>query len=34
VFTAVPEQLGLTLVRSRAPSDTLIIDRLERPTAS
>ena len=32
VFTAVQEQLGLKLESSRAPLDTLIIDRLERPT--
>jgi uncharacterized protein (TIGR03435 family) len=32
VFTAVREQLGLKLDSSRAQLDTLIIDRLERPT--
>jgi uncharacterized protein (TIGR03435 family) len=32
VFTAVEEQLGLKLESSRAPRETLIIDRLERPT--
>jgi uncharacterized protein (TIGR03435 family) len=32
VFTAVQEQLGLKLVPSRAKRDTLVIDRLERPT--
>lgn len=32
VFTAVREQLGLRLESSRADVDTLIIDRLERPT--
>jgi uncharacterized protein (TIGR03435 family) len=32
VFTAVREQLGLKLESSRAPMDTLVIDRLERPT--
>jgi uncharacterized protein (TIGR03435 family) len=34
VFTAVQEQLGLKLESSRAPLETLIIDRLERPTAN
>ena len=32
VFTAVREQLGLRLESSRADRDTLIIDRLERPS--
>jgi uncharacterized protein (TIGR03435 family) len=32
VFTAVREQLGLKLESSRAPLETLIIDRLDRPT--
>jgi uncharacterized protein (TIGR03435 family) len=32
VFTAVREQLGLRLESSRADRNTLIIDRLERPT--
>jgi uncharacterized protein (TIGR03435 family) len=32
VFTAVQEQLGLKLERSRAERDILVIDRLERPT--
>jgi uncharacterized protein (TIGR03435 family) len=32
VFTAVREQLGLKLDAARAELDTLIIDRLERPT--
>lgn len=32
VFTAVQEQLGLKLESSRTPLDTLIIDRLERPS--
>lgn len=32
VFTAVREQLGLKLESSRAQLDTLIIDRIERPT--
>lgn len=34
VFTALQEQLGLKLESSRAPRETLIIDRLERPTAN
>jgi uncharacterized protein (TIGR03435 family) len=32
VFTAVREQLGLKLESSKTIRDTLIIDRLERPT--
>jgi len=32
VFTAVQEQLGLKLESSRALRETLVIDRLERPT--
>jgi uncharacterized protein (TIGR03435 family) len=32
IFTAIQEQLGLKLVPSQAKRDTLIIDRLERPT--
>jgi len=32
VFTAIREQLGLKLESSRAQLDTLIIDRIERPT--
>ena len=32
VFTAVQEQLGLKLESSRAERDTLVIDRLDRPT--
>jgi uncharacterized protein (TIGR03435 family) len=32
VFTAVREQLGLKLESSRAMLDTLVIDRLDRPT--
>ncbi len=32
VFTALREQLGLKLESSRAERDTLVIDRLERPT--
>jgi uncharacterized protein (TIGR03435 family) len=32
VFSAVREQLGLKLESSKTMRDTLIIDRLERPT--
>ena len=32
VFTAIQEQLGLKLESSRAPRETLVIDRLEWPT--
>lgn len=32
LFTALQEQLGLKLVRERAPLQTLVIDRIERPT--
>jgi uncharacterized protein (TIGR03435 family) len=32
VFTAVQEQLGLKLESSRLLTDTLVVDRLERPT--
>ena len=32
VFTAIREQLGLKLESSKTLRDTLIIDRLERPT--
>jgi uncharacterized protein (TIGR03435 family) len=32
VFTAVQEQLGLTLDSTRAPVDVLVIDRVERPS--
>jgi uncharacterized protein (TIGR03435 family) len=31
VFTAIQEQLGLKLESSRAPRETLVIDRLDRP---
>lgn len=32
VFTAIQEQLGLKLESSRVLNETLVIDRLERPT--
>lgn len=32
VFTAIRERLGLKLESSKAELDTVIIDRLERPT--
>lgn len=32
VFTAVREQLGLTLEPSRSPLPVLIVDHIERPT--
>ena len=32
IFTAVQEQLGLKLEGSQADVDTLVIDRLDRPT--
>ena len=32
VFTALREQLGLTLEPSRAPLPVLIVERIERPT--
>jgi uncharacterized protein (TIGR03435 family) len=32
IFTAVREQLGLTLESTRGPVDVLVIDRVERPT--
>jgi uncharacterized protein (TIGR03435 family) len=32
VFVALPEQLGLKLESSKTMVDTLVIDRLERPT--
>jgi uncharacterized protein (TIGR03435 family) len=32
LFTAIQEQLGLKLVASRGPVDTLVIDSVEKPT--
>jgi uncharacterized protein (TIGR03435 family) len=32
VFVALPEQLGLKLEASRTPVETVVIDRIERPT--
>jgi uncharacterized protein (TIGR03435 family) len=32
IFTAIQEQLGLKLQASKVSRETLIIDRLERPT--
>jgi uncharacterized protein (TIGR03435 family) len=34
LFTAIQEQLGLKLESTRAPGDSLIIERMERPTAN
>jgi uncharacterized protein (TIGR03435 family) len=34
LFTAIQEQLGLRLVATRGPIDTLIIDKAERPSAN
>jgi uncharacterized protein (TIGR03435 family) len=34
IFTALQEQLRLTLRSERAPVDVLVIDRLERPTSN
>jgi uncharacterized protein (TIGR03435 family) len=34
VFTAVQEQLGMKLVAATVQRDTLVIDRLERPTGN
>jgi uncharacterized protein (TIGR03435 family) len=32
IFTALQEQLGLRLESVKAPVDTLVIDRIERPS--
>ncbi|HLW76440.1 MAG TPA: TIGR03435 family protein, partial [Bryobacteraceae bacterium] len=34
VFTALEEQLGLKLVASKAPTEVLVIDRIEKPSAN
>jgi len=34
IYTAVKEQLGLTLVPSKGPVDTIVITHLEQPTAN
>ena len=34
IFTAIEEQLGLKLVPSKGPVDTLVIDHVEMPTAN
>jgi uncharacterized protein (TIGR03435 family) len=32
IFTAVQEQLGLKLVSTKGPVDTIVIDHIERPS--
>jgi uncharacterized protein (TIGR03435 family) len=32
IFSALPDQLGLKLEPARAKVDTLVIDRIERPS--
>jgi bla regulator protein blaR1 len=34
LFTAIQEQLGLTLVSTKLPVEVFVIDRLEKPTAN
>ncbi len=34
LFTAIQDQIGLKLERIKAPADTLVIDKVERPGAN
>jgi len=34
IFTAVQEQLGLKLESTRGPVETIVIDRVDRPSAN
>jgi uncharacterized protein (TIGR03435 family) len=34
LFTAIQDQIGLKLERVKAPADTLVIDKVERPGAN
>jgi uncharacterized protein (TIGR03435 family) len=34
IFTAVQEQLGLRLEATRGPVESIVIERVERPTAN